>query len=92
MDKLFFVPVSIISGLIAGQVGKRLFGLIWRLIDDQEPPQARHRDVNRVKLASALVIQGALFALIRGLLDHGARHVYARLTGAWPGEEEPEGT
>jgi hypothetical protein len=42
------------------------------VIDDQEAPKAQHRDVNYVKLATALLIEGALFALIRGVVDHGA--------------------
>jgi hypothetical protein len=31
-----------------------------------------------------------LFALIRGLVDHGSRQAFARATGSWPGEERPE--
>lgn len=90
MEKLFFLPISIGTGFAAGLVGKKLFSAIWGLIDDEEAPKAEHRDVTLGKLAIALVIQGALFGLIRGLVDHGARHGYARLTGAWPGQERPE--
>ena len=43
-----------------------------------------------IKLAAALAIEGALFSLIRGLVDHGARQAYLRLTGEWPGDEAPE--
>jgi hypothetical protein len=39
---------------------------------------------------AALAIEGALFALIRGMVDHGSRHAYLRLTGEWPGDEEPD--
>ena len=35
-----FLPVSISSGLLAGLIGKNLFGVIWGVIDDQEPPSA----------------------------------------------------
>jgi hypothetical protein len=90
MDKIAFLPISLGSGLLAGKIGKMLFGLIWGLVDDQEPPKAEHRRVSFGKLALALVIEGALFALIRGAVDHGSRQAYARLTGEWPGEEEPE--
>lgn len=90
MGKILFLPISIVSGLIAGQIGKKLFALMWGVIDDQEAPKAEHREINYVKLFAALLIQGALFALIRGLVDHGARQGYARLTGTWPGEEAPE--
>ena len=38
----------------------------------------------------ALLTEGALARVVRGLVDHGSRHGRARLTGAWPGEERPE--
>lgn len=92
MGKLFFLPVSIGSGLVAGALSKKLFDVIWGVIDDQEPPEAEHREVDYIKLLAALAIEGALFALVRGFVDHGSRQAYARLTGSWPGEEEPETT
>ena len=90
MSKVLFLPVSVGSGLLAGLIGKRVFGLIWGRIDDQEPPKPEHRDVALGKLVVALVIEGALFTLIKGLVDHGSRRAFARVTGAWPGESEPE--
>lgn len=90
MSKVMFLPISVGGGLLAGLVGKKLFGIIWGVIDDQEPPSAEHRDVDLPKLVAALLIEGALFALIKGLVDHGSRHAFARATGAWPGEEQPE--
>ena len=90
MSKVMFLPVSISSGLLAGLIGKKLFGVIWGVIDDQEPPSAGHREVSVLKLIAALLIEGALFSLIKGLVDHGSRHAFARVTGAWPGEEQPE--
>jgi hypothetical protein len=90
MSKLFFTPFSVVSGLIAGFVGKKVFSLIWGLIDDEDPPKAEHRDVDPRKLALALALDGAVFALVRGLVDHGARMAFARSYGAWPGDERPE--
>lgn len=90
MSKLMFLPVSIGSGLLAGLIGKKLFGVLWGTIDDQEPPSAEHREVSVAKLAVALVIEGALFSLIKGLVDHGSRHAFARVTGAWPGDEQSD--
>ena len=90
MGKLIFLPVSIGSGLIAGLIGKKMFQLIWGVIDDEEAPKAQHRYISLPKLIAALAIEGALFALIRGLVDHGSRHAFARATGSWPGDERPE--
>ena len=88
--KYLFLPVSILGGLLAGLIGKKIFEQIWGLIDDQEPPDAEHREVKYVKLAAALLLEGAIFRLIRGFFDHGARHGFRRMTGSWPGEEAPE--
>ena len=85
MEKLIFVPISLIAGLI----GKRLFGVIWGVIDDQEPPKPEHRDVQIGKLLLALTIEGIVFSLTRGIVNHAARHTYARLTGSWPGDQRP---
>jgi hypothetical protein len=90
MGKLMFLPVSIGSGLLAGVIGKKLFQGIWGVIDDEEAPKAEHRYISFPKLIAALAIEGALFALIRGLVDHGSRQAFTRVTGSWPGEERPE--
>jgi Protein of unknown function (DUF4235) len=90
MGKVVFLPVSVGGGLLAGLIGKKLFGLIWGLIDDQEPPESGHRRIHLGKLVLALAIEGALFSLVKGLVDHGSRRAFARITGSWPGEEEPE--
>jgi hypothetical protein len=88
--KLAFTPLSIVLGLVAGMIGKKIFEGIWGLIDDQEPPDAKHRDISYTKLVLALVFEGAIFRLVKGLTDHGARQAFARTMGTWPGEEEPE--
>jgi hypothetical protein len=88
--KFVFIPISIITGLIAGLIGQKLFEKIWGLIDDEEPPDPKHREFQWQKLLAALLVEGAIFRLVKGLTDHGARRSFARVTGSWPGEEAPE--
>ena len=88
--KFLFIPFSIIGGLIAGLIGKKIFEQAWGLIDDREPPEAKHRDVEYPKLAGALLLEGAIFRFVRGFFDHGARRSWRRFTGSWPGPEAPE--
>ena len=90
MKKILFLPFSIMSGLIAGFISKKVFEQIWGVIDDQEPPEPKHRDISYGKLIAAMALEGAIFRIIRALFDHEARRVFARATGEWPGEEEPE--
>ena len=88
--KVAFVPVSIIGGILAGIVASKAFDAIWGKVDAQEPPQPEHREISIGKLAIALIIEGAIFRLVKGLFDHGARRGFERMTGEWPGEERPE--
>ena len=88
--KFLYMPFSIGAGLIAGVMAKKIFEGIWRLFDDQEAPEAEHKEVSIVKLALALGIEGAVFRAVRGLVDHSARRGFHRVTGSWPGDEAPD--
>ncbi len=88
--KLAFTPISIALALAAGQLSKKVFDVVWSWVDDEEAPRPKHRDVPLAKTLVALVIEGAIFRLVRGLTDHVARRGFASVTGRWPGEERPE--
>jgi len=83
---LVFKPVGILTGVLAGLLGKKLFMLVRGLLDDQPPPEPSHRRLALGKLAAALVLEGAIFRLLRGFAEHGARHGFSALTGQWPAE------
>jgi hypothetical protein len=88
--KLLFAPISIVSGLIAGLLGRKAFARLWAIVDKEEPPKPEHRRVSWAKLAGALALEGAVFRLVKGAVDHGSREGFAKLTGKWPGEEAPK--
>jgi hypothetical protein len=86
--KLLFLPFSVLAGVIAGLMSKKLFALVWSAIDEREPPDSKQRRHDHAKLLAALAIEGAISRAARGGVDHASRHGFARLTGAWPGEEK----
>jgi hypothetical protein len=88
--KLIFIPVSIVTGLLAGVVARKAFERAWSVVDEEEPPAPDHREAPTLKLVTALALEGAIFRVAKGYADHGARRGFAALTGRWPGEEEPE--
>jgi uncharacterized protein DUF4235 len=88
--KVLFVPFSVGAGLLAGFLGKKAFEQIWGLIDSEEPPHPQHREISIPKMLIALAIEGAIFRLTKGAIDHWARRSFERFMGTWPGEEEPE--
>ena len=90
MAKILFIPVGVVSGIIAGLIGKKAFEGLWGVFDDQEAPDPKHRQIEWKKLIPALLLEGAIFRAVRGLFDHGSRTVFSKLTGSWPGEERPD--
>ena len=88
--KILFVPFSIAAGLVAGFLSKKAFDQLWGLIDEQEPPDSKHRDIDWGKLLIASAIQGAIFRAVKEASDHYSRRAFAGVTGSWPGEERPE--
>jgi len=87
---VIFAPIGIALGLASGQLSKKIFDAFWSLFDDEEAPRPKHRQIPYVKLIAALLVEGAIFRVVRGLTDHGTRHAWHKVTGAWPGEERPD--
>lgn len=88
--KVLFAPIGMLAGLLAGFLAQKGFDRIWSAFDDQEAPEPEDRRVSYPKLAAALALEGAIFRLVKGMVDHGARTGFASLTGSWPGEEGEE--
>jgi len=85
--KLLFAPIGILAGLAAGFAAQKGFERIWAAFDDEDPPEPEDREVSYPKLLTALALEGAIFRLVKGMTDRGARSGFASLTGSWPGED-----
>jgi hypothetical protein len=85
--KFLFAPVGIGAGLVAGMIGKKAFERLWAAIDDEDPPEPDQRDAPTAKLITALAIEGAIFRVVKGMTDYGARRAFAGATGSWPGQD-----
>ena len=90
MAKLLFIPFSILGSLVAGALSRKIVDQVWGLIDEEEPPDGKYRDIEWGKLILAALIQGAIFRLMKEATDHYSRRAFYRTTGTWPGAERPE--
>jgi len=82
--------MGLVTGLVAGLVARKIFERVWSVADENDPPTPEEEALDLKKLAFALVLEGAVFSLVRGLTDHGARVAFRNYTGAWPGESGEE--
>jgi uncharacterized protein DUF4235 len=86
--KLLFTPVGILAGLAAGFAAQKGFERVWAVIDREDPPEIDDRQVSYPKLIAALALEGAIFRLVKGMVDRGARVGFASATGTWPGADK----
>lgn len=85
--RFLFAPVGIAAGLVAGFAAKKVFEKAWSVIDDEDPPEPDVRGAPTGKLIAALALEGAIFRLTKGFVDHKARATFAGATGRWPGKD-----
>jgi Protein of unknown function (DUF4235) len=88
--RFLFAPVSILGGLIAGMLAKKVFEQLWGLIAGEAPPESEHREISIPKLLVAGALQGAIFRAVQEASDHYSRRAFAGATGTWPGKERPD--
>jgi hypothetical protein len=88
MIKLLYKPVSalvsVLGGILAGAIFKKVWKIVGREADAPKATDAR-RGWREVLLAATL--QGAIFAVVKAAVDRGAAEGTRKLTGIWPGDE-----
>ncbi|GAC1325329.1 MAG: DUF4235 domain-containing protein [Thermoleophilaceae bacterium] len=87
--KIVFIPFSVVGGVLAGILGKKLFEQVWSLVDEEDPPEPKDREVSWGKVLTAAAVEGAVFRATRAAVDRGSRTAFLNLTGSWPGEQRP---
>jgi hypothetical protein len=76
--------VSVLGGLLAAVMFKK----VWKLTaGEDEAPRATDADRGWPEVLAAAALQGALFAVVRAVMDRTAAAGAKKLTGTWPGEE-----
>lgn len=79
------IAASLIGGLIAGQI----FQQVWKRLDpdsSEDPPKPLESEYRLRKIIVAAAIQGAIFTVVRALINRGGAKVFERWTGEWPGD------
>jgi Protein of unknown function (DUF4235) len=85
--KLLYKPFGLIVSVLGGVLAGALFRRVWRAVaDDREAPSAKDRDRTWREVLAAAAIQGAVFGVVKALIDRAGATGFARLTGIWPGK------
>lgn len=82
------MAVSVLGGVVAGAIFKR----IWKVAaHEEEAPSATDARRGWGEVLTAAALQGAVFAVVKAVLDRGTATATRGLTGTWPGEGDKDG-
>ncbi len=87
--KILYRPVGLASSLVAGAIAGWVFNLVWKHATpgpEADAPQPLQSEYNLRQIVAAAVVQGAIFAVVRALVNRGGARAFERWTGEWPGD------
>jgi predicted metal-dependent enzyme (double-stranded beta helix superfamily) len=85
LEKVAYKPVGLVLSVAAGAVAGMIFKQVWRLASgENDAPDATDEDRGWGEILVAAALQGAIFAVVKALIDRGGAAGVRKLTGAWP--------
>ncbi|GGW51772.1 DUF4235 domain-containing protein [Streptomyces caelestis] len=85
-SKIAYKPVGLAMGAVSGVLAGGLFKQVWKKLGhDEDAPDATDEHRTWREVLSAAVLQGAIFAGVKAVVDRGGATATRRLTGTWPG-------
>ncbi|MCD9199429.1 DUF4235 domain-containing protein [Aeromicrobium wangtongii] len=86
--KILYRPVGIVSSIVGGLVASMLFKQIWKRVsagDDADPPGPLQSEYPFKEIVLAAVLQGAIYSVVKTVIQRQGAKGFERATGEWPG-------
>ncbi|GAB1641715.1 DUF4235 domain-containing protein [Krasilnikovia sp. MM14-A1259] len=85
LQKFAYKPVGLLLGVAAGAIAGFVTKKVWQLAaGEDETPDATDEDRGWGEIIAAAALQGAIFAVVKALVDRGGATGVRKLTGEWP--------
>jgi hypothetical protein len=86
---ILYRPWGLVASLLGGLIAGQIFQQVWKQLDPQssdDPPKPLQSEYRLRKILIAAAIQGAIFTVVRALINRGGARLFERWTGEWPGD------
>lgn len=87
--KILYQPVGIVSSIAGGLVASLLFKQIWKRVsnstDGGDPPGPLQSEYPLKEILLAAVLQGAIYSVVKTVIQRQGAKGFQRATGEWPG-------
>jgi hypothetical protein len=93
MIKLLYKPAGMLVSVLGGVIADAVFKRVWKVAaGEDEAPKATDAQRGWREILLAAALQGAIFGLVKAVIDRGAAEGTRKVTGVWPGGNgEPSG-
>lgn len=86
--KILYRPIGLASSLAGGLIAGMIFKQIWRVAspgDATDPPTALQSEYPIKQILLAAALQGAIFSVVKTVIDRQGAKLFEKATGEWPG-------
>jgi len=86
--KILYRPVGIVSSIAGGLIASLLFKQIWKRVsagEGADPPTPLQSEYPFKEILLAASIQGAIYAVVKAVIQRSGARTFERATGEWPG-------
>lgn len=85
--KILYRPVGMASSVLGGLLGNIAVRKVWqRTGRSPNPPGALESGHSLREIVLAAALQGAVFAVVKVLVDRGGATLFQKWSGDWPGD------
>jgi len=87
--KILYRPIGIVSSVIGGLVAGAVFKQVWKHAtpgEESDSPKALESEYSLRQVLIAAAVQGAIFAVVKAIIQRGGARAFERATGDWPGD------
>lgn len=89
--KVLYRPIGLVSSIVGGLIASMLFKQIWKRVgsavegDREHVPGPLESEYPMKEILLAALLQGALYSVVKALIDRQGAKAFQKATGEWPG-------